>query len=421
MGNPVLAEVRIWDQLVGAVAEEDNGRVTFEYDPGFARSGLEISPLSLPLSRRGPVTFPELAGTEAFQGLPGVLADALPDRFGNAVIARYFADRGRPDAALSPVQRLLYMGSRGLGALEFRPAIAFRSRTAEREPLEIAELVREARVLVEGKADTAIPEILRLGASAGGARPKAIVLWNRRRNEIRSGFAPPRPGDEPWIIKFDGVGELGAPDATPKPYNRIEYAYSLLARRAGLELPETALIEEGGFAHFLSRRFDRDGPRRLHLHSLGGMRHVDYNRPGLFSYEELLRTILALNLGHPALAEAYRRAVFNIVTVNQDDHVKNLAFLMDETGGWRLAPAFDLTYAKGLGYTRQHQMTLGGKTGGFRREDLLALGRMAGLKQGGGPILEEVLGALAHWEDCASQAGLHANRVRFLASEFRRL
>lgn len=421
MADPVVAEVRLWGRRVGAVAEEEDGTVTFEYEPAFAESRLEISPFTLPLSLRGPVSFPELTRIEAFLGLPGVLADALPDRFGNAVIARYFAARGTLDAALSPVQKLLYMGTRSLGALEFQPALRFPRRKAEQEPLEIAALVQQARTLVEDKAEVAIPEIMRIGASAGGARPKAIVLWNQERSEVRSDFAAPRPGDEHWLIKFDGVGELGAPDKTPKPYNRIEYAYSLMARSAGLDVPETRLFEERGFAHFLSKRFDRENGRRIHLHSLGGMQHVDYNAPGHFSYEQYLRTVLALGLGYPALEEAFRRTVFNIAAVNQDDHVKNFAFLMDETGAWRLAPAYDLTYARGLGYTRAHQMTLGGKTGRFVREDLDMLGRTMGIRKDGAAILEEVTGALREWERFAQEAGVHTNRVRFIASEFRLL
>ena len=420
MPDAVVAEVWLWDRLVGAVAEEENGRVTFEYSEEFATGRLAISPFTLPLSLRGPVTFPELSRVEAFQGLPGVLADSLPDRFGNAVIARYFAARGTPEHALSPVQKLLYMGTRSLGALEFQPAVRFRDRKAEQEPLEIARLVAEARKLIEGRPDVAIPEIMRLGASAGGARPKAIILWNRRSNTVRSGIAAAGPGDEPWILKFDGVGELGAPDETPKPYNRIEYAYSVMARAAGVEVPETRLVEERGLAHFMTRRFDRVEDRKIHLHSLGGMRHVDYNQPGGFSYEEYLRTVQGLGMGYPAVEEAFRRAAFNLATVNQDDHVKNFAFLMDPDGAWRLAPAFDLTYARGLGYTRAHQMTLGGKTGRFVRDDLLELGRTMGIKRRGAPVLDQISEALGGWEGFAEEAGVHPNRVRFIASEFRR-
>lgn len=421
MTDPVVAEVRLWDRRVGAVAEEEDGTVSFEYEPAFARSGLEISPFSLPLSLRGPVTFPELSRVDAFQGLPGVLADALPDRFGTAVIARHFADSGSPSAAASPVQKLLYLGTGSLGALEFQPVLPTPFRKPDQGALEIATLVEQARLLVAGTGEAAIPEIMGIAAPAGGTRPKAVVLWNPRSNGIRSGCAVLQPGEEHWIIKFDGVGELGAPDETPKPYNRIEYAYSLMARSAGLDVPDSRLFEERGFAHFMSRRFDREGERRFHLHSLGGMHHVDYNTPGRFSYERYLRTVLALGLGYPALEEAFRRTVFNLAAVNQDDHVKNLSFLMEETGRWRLAPAYDLTYARGLGVTRAHQMTLGGKTARFVREDLLALGGTMGLRKDGAAILAEVTGALREWKRFAEAAGLHANRVRFIASEFRPL
>lgn len=414
----VVAEVWIWKHFVGAVAESADGQVTFEYDPAFARTGLEISPLMLPLSRQGPLTFPELQRLEAFAGLPGVLADALPDRFGNAVIRKYFTDRGRPDDALRPVQKLLYIGKRAIGALEFRPPLPV-ERAAERQSLEIAALVEQARVIVEGRPDVAIPEIMRVGSSAGGARPKALVLWNRGRHEVRSAFARPRPGDEHWIIKFDGVGEVDAPDPGPQPFNRIEYAYGRLARDAGLEMPEMALLEERGRAHLMVRRFDRVDHARLHVHSLGGLHHVDFNLPGQFSYEQFLRTILQLGLGHPAVEEGFRRAVFNVVAVNQDDHVKNISFLMDARGVWRLAPAYDLTFARGQGFTRMHQMTLQGKRDDFTRRDLLALGAAVGLKRDGGDSVDQAVAALAQWPAYARDAGVPADRIALIQSRFR--
>ena len=409
----------MWDRYVGAVTEEDDGRVTFEFHPEFARSGLEISPLKLPLSTRGPVIFSELQRLEAFEGLPGVLADALPDRFGNAVIRRYYADRGRPELAMRPVQKLLYVGDRAMGALEFRPP-EHDLRRAEQEPLEVAELVREARAVIAGRPDVAIPEMLRVGASAGGARPKALILWNPETSEVRSGFAAPRQGDEDWILKFDGVGELGAPDETPKTYNRIEYVYARLARDAGIGVADTRLLEERGFAHLLVRRFDRDAGQRLHLHSLGGLHHVDYNLPGAFSYEEFLRTVLALGLDYPTLEEAYRRAVFNIVAVNQDDHVKNLSFLMDERGVWRLSPAYDLTYARGRGYTRMHQMTLGDKRDGFTRKDLIVFGARMGINKSGAYIVEQVTDAIGRWAGYARGVSIPDKQIAAIGSAFRR-
>ena len=415
-----LAEVRLWGRLAAAVAEDADGTITFEYDPAFARSGLEISPIMLPLSTVGPRTFPELQRVASFGGLPGVLADALPDRFGNAVIQRYFAERGRPEAAFSPVQKLLYLGERGMGALEFRPALPQPKRRAEQEPIEVAALVEQARRVVEGSEDVAVPEIMRIGASAGGQRPKAIVLWNRDRGEVRSSFAKPGDGDEHWIIKFDGVGELEAPDPEPRPFNRIEYAYSRMARAAGINMPQTHLLKERRLAHFMSKRFDRQGARVLHLHSLGGMQHVDYDVPGLFSYEQYLRTVLALNLGYPQLEEAYRRAVFNIIAVNQDDHVKNLSFLMDEQGRWSLSPAYDVTYARGQGYTRRHQMTLGGKREKFTRDDLLALGAEFGIRKDGREVIAHCGDALGSWSKEAKEAGVPADVIGTIGKTLRR-
>lgn len=414
-----LAQVRLWDKLVGAVAEEDDGRVTFEYDEAFRRSGLEISPRKLPLDVRGPVSFPELNRVEAFAGLPGVLADALPDRFGNAIIKAYFEKAGQPAHAMSPVQKLLYMGRRAMGALEFQPAIRGGASAHESQSLEIASLVEQARKLIEGKPDVAVAEIMRVGSSAGGARPKAVILWNRDKKEVRSGFATPKPGDEHWIVKFDGVGELDAPSPKSQPYNRIEYVYSLMAKDAGIEMEASVLLPERRYAHFMVRRFDRAGGKKLHLHSLGGLEHADYNAPGTYSYEQFLRIVLEMKLGYPALEQAFRRVCFNIMAVNQDDHVKNIAFLMDEAGQWRLAPAYDLTYAKGAGYTRQHQMSLGGKRDGFTRKDLLDLGKSFGIKSDGKKIIEDIGAALKKWDALARKWGVPKGNSAHIKAAFR--
>ncbi len=413
-----LAEVRLWGRRVGAVAELESGEVVFEYDDEFRASGLEISPVRLPLSTRGPQLFPDLARSEAFLGLPGVLADALPDRFGNAVIRAYFESHGRPDAALSPVQRLLYIGGRAMGALEFHPPVETPT-PPEREALEVAELVKAARHVIEGRTDVAVPEIMRVGSSAGGARPKAVILWNRKTDEVRSAFATPRPGDEHWIIKFDGVGEVDAPDPHPRPYNRIEHAYSRMAAAAGLEVAETRLLEERRLAHFMTRRFDRVGERRLHLHSVGGMEHVDFNQPGAYSYEQYLRLVLALGLGYPALEEAFRRACFNVVAVNQDDHVKNLAFLMDEDGRWMLAPAFDLTFARGAGFTRRHQMSFAGMRENFAPADLVGVAERFGIRGDGREILDRIGEAVSRWPKWARDSSVPEQRTRDIRSALR--
>ena len=387
-----VAEVRIWNRRVGAVAEATDGTIVFEYDDEFRATKLEISPLHLPLSVAGPQEFAELRSQDAFRGLPGVLADALPDRFGTAVIERYFHDLGDPRQALSPVQKLLYLGGRAMGALEFRPAQKL-DHEGDTEPLQIARLAAEARSIVEGDVEVAVHQMIRVGSSAGGVRPKALVLWNPADRTIKSGFAEPSHGDEPYLLKFDGVGESqgGAADPTSQPYMRIEHAYSRLAKEAGLEVVETELLEERGLAHLLIRRFDRLAGRRIHQHTLGGLQHIDYNLPGAFSYDRYLRTVQQLGIGFQGLVEAFRRAVFNVVSVNQDDHVKNFSFLMDQSGTWGLSPAYDLTFARGVLWTSQHQMTVNGTADGITRADLEALAAKHGLSRKGRAVIMATL------------------------------
>lgn len=426
MAEGAVASIRLWGHDVGAVAEDpSSGNVVFEYADEFRETGLEISPLRLPLSVRGPQAFPELARSEAFQGLPGVLADALPDAFGNAVIRRYFEARGRPDDALSPVQRLLYLGSRAMGALEFHPPLDGRRIRATEEALEVASLVEQARRVIEGDTAVAIPEMMQVGATAGGARAKALVLWNREMGRVRSGFARPHAGDEHWLIKFDGVsagagGHTLRGEFTPGPWGRIEYAYSVMARRAGIVMPETHLLREREFAHFMTRRFDRTVNERLHLHSLGGLLHADYNVRQVVSYEGWFRAMRRLGLGQPELDQAFRRMAFNLAVRNQDDHVKNIAFLMQPDGAWRLAPAFDLTFAVGGRWAATHQMTVAGKDDHFTRNDLLAVGEAFDVRGKGRMILDEVDAVLDDWPGLAKEAGIGREMTEQIGREFRR-
>jgi len=420
-----VASIRLWGQDVGAVAEDRLGAVTFEYTEAFRRSGLEISPIHVPLTRSGPVAFPELQRVEAFAGLPGVLADSLPDAFGNAVIRRYFEQRGTPAAALSPVQRLLYIGTRAMGALEFTPPLDGRSHRGADEALSVAQLVAEARRVIEGDPAVAVPEMMQVGASAGGARAKALIQWNRALGRVKSAFAPAAAGDEQWLIKFDGVsagqgGHALHKSFAPGPFGRIEYAYAQMARAAGIEIAECHLLHERDFAHFMTKRFDRDGTTRLHMHSLGGLLHADYNVRQLVSYEEYFRTIRLLGMGQPAIDQAFRRMAFNLAARNQDDHVKNIAFLMGPEGRWRLAPAFDLTWAAGSNWTATHQMTVAGNDDDFTRADLLGVGRMFDVPHDGAEILGEVEAALALWEDAAKATGLEATRIDAIQESFRR-
>lgn len=416
------AEVRLRGRTVGGVAELTDGGIVFEYAEDFRASGLEISPLHLPLSLRGPVRFEELRRTPAFQGLPGVLADALPDAFGRKVIRAYYTARGQEERAFSPVQNLLYVGTRAIGALEFHPPAERPTRRAEAEALEMATLVADARRILSGEVDVTLPEIYRIGASAGGVRPKAVILFNRGRGEIRSAFAPPGEGDVPMIVKFDGVGP-DAPEGAlgrPLPFNRIEAAYTRMARDAGIRTVDLSVQESPeGHAHLLVRRFDRpEEGGRLHQHTLGGLLHVDYNEPGASSYEEYLRTILRLGMPHGDVVEGYRRMVMNVLGVNQDDHVKNLSFHMDEGGRWALAPAYDVTFAKGEGWTSSHQMRVNDKRSGIRRSDLLEVAARFGIRAPA-RIIDRVAEVLARWDDYAEEAGVPSEARERVGGEIR--
>jgi serine/threonine-protein kinase HipA len=418
------ATVALWGHTVGAVSEHTaTGKIAFEYEPTFGTSGLEISPLKLPLDLRGPQTFPELRRSTAFLGLPGVLADALPDRFGNAVIRRYFERRNRPQDALSPVQKLLYIGKRGMGALEFSPATELDRSPATEEAIELQMLVEQSRRIIEGDTSVAIPEMMKLGGSAGGARPKALIQWNRASDEIRSPFAPSGPGDEQWLVKFDGVtrdsGGLGHhADFTSQPWGRVEYVYSLMAVAAGINMSECALIQQGDLAHFATRRFDIEDGQRLHLHTLGGLVHVDFNDQYVYSYESYFDSIRALGLGQAAINEAYRRLIFALATINYDDHVKNFAFVMQTRGEWSLSPAYDVTYAADGEWTRRHQMSANGKFADHTRADLLEVGAKFDVPANGDRIIDEVVAVLSIWPEEARVAGLDTETIARFDARF---
>ncbi len=415
------AEVKLWGSTVAAVTLGDGQEVAdFQFAPTFLESGIEPAPLAMPLSSRV-YRFPALA-RESFYGLPGMLADALPDRFGHAVIDAWLAKQGRPPDSLNAVERLCYTGSRGMGAMEFSPATGPRAGRGQRLQVDrLATLAseilqrREAlRLSFDGPSDEApLQDILRVGTSAGGARAKAVIAWNPRTQEVRSGQIAVGDGFEYWLIKFDGVGgEQDGGWAAPEGYGAIEYAYYLMARDAGIEMADSRLFEEGGRRHFMTRRFDRlfDGAK-LHMQSLGAMAHLDFNEAGAYSYEQAFMVIRRLGLSMNAVEEQFRRMVFNVFARNQDDHVKNIAFLMDRTGAWSLAPAFDLTYAcnpEGK-WTAVHQMTLNGKQEKFAMEDFQACARVAAMKRGRAEdICAEVCEVVSRWPDYADAARVAA-------------
>ena len=415
----MIAKVQLWGRTIGAVAlDEGRDVATFQYDPDFARSGIELSPVTMPLSERVQ-EFPALP-RNTFHGLPGLLADSLPDKFGNALIDAWLATQGRTPESFNAVERLCYTGTRGMGALEFAPALGPKARTASK--IEVDALVRLAGEVLTHRGDLqghfhaerkekALRDILSVGTSAGGARAKAVIAWNRTTNEVRSGQIAAGDGFEYWLLKFDGVaGNKDKELEDPKGYGAIEYAYHLMAKAAGITMSECRLLEENGRRHFMTRRFDRlTGGAKLHMQSLGALAHFDFNQAGAYAYEQALLTIRQLKLPMAAVEEQFRRMVFNIVARNQDDHVKNIAFLMNQQGEWSLAPAFDVTYSYNPSgsWTATHQMTLNGKRDGFALEDFDACAKAALMKRGrAAKIIEEVQMAVRRWPEFAAGAEL---------------
>lgn len=413
MSGELLAEVWLGQRRVGALLDQA-GRRIFEYDPDWRRTGFSIAPLHLPL-RGGTFEFPALLRSETFQGLPGGIADSLPDRFGNAVIDAYYLQRGIRVGDVSPVEKLLYIGDRAMGALCYRPARDAVPRRGRR-PLELRRLVDQARRVINGDLEAEMPEIMAVASSAGGMRAKALVWWNPASNAVHAYGADAPDGSEPWLLKFDTDRE-----GRPTPYGRLEYAYALMAGAAGIDIAPCRLIGERDRAHFATRRFDIDANgRRLHRISLCGLMHADFNLPGAgWSYDLLMRALRLLAAPLDRRPQLFRRIAFNIVARNQDDHTKNHEFLCDpDTGHWDIAPAFDLTYAHGEGWTREHQMWLQGKADGFTRQDLLDFARTHGV-QDGAPILDEVVAAVAGFPRFAKDAGLAADTVAMVAAEHR--
>jgi serine/threonine-protein kinase HipA len=414
-----VAEVRLWGRTIGAVSLEEGARVAaFQYDPAFLVSGIELSPVTMPQSRRV-YQFPSLPEV-SFHGLPGLLADSLPDKFGYALIDAWLATQGIRPESFNAIERLCYIGIRGMGALEFAPAKGLALRRSAKvqldELVKLASQVLTNRAALQvsfaaGRRHDGLQEILRVGTSAGGARAKAIVAWNRDTNEVRSGQVKAPAGFDYWLLKFDGVSANQDKELEdPKGYTVIEYAYALMAADAGIEMTECRLLEEGGRRHFMTRRFDRlsDGGK-LHMQSLAALAHFDFTSPGAYSYEQAFDVIKRLGLSMRAREEQLRRMIFNVLARNQDDHVKNIAFLMDKAGLWSLSPAFDVTYAHnptGL-WTNRHQMTINGKTDDFTREDFKSVAQVAGLKRARHEaILGEVMDTVREWPRYAKMAGV---------------
>lgn len=411
-------EVYVWEKFVGALARDPGlGYYVFAYDKVFGRSGIQLSPLHMPADdSERPYVFTDLP-EETYRRLPAMLADALPDEFGNALIDKYMAEKGLPKSRITPLDRLAYMGKRAMGALEFKPTRG--PKTTKPTALKIGDLVTAARKAVSGSlddysaGDAALRSIIEVGTSANGARAKAVIGWNKTTSEIRSGQFELLQGFEHWLLKFDGMGkdrELG----TSEGYGRIEYAYYLMARQAGIDIPESRLFEENGRAHFMTRRFDReDDGTKHHLQSLCAMDHLDFKKKSANSYEQLFMTIKQLKLGRSAEVEAFRRMALNIMGRNCDDHTKNFSFLLRKGGSWELSPAYDITFAHNPegDWTNQHLMSVNGKFDGIEREDCLALANRFGIGEAPS-ILKEVQAAVEQWPTFAKKAGVQSNEVK---------
>ncbi len=416
-------EVWLWDHFVGACALDPGlGFYVFAFDPDFAKAGIEPAPLQMPVAAdERTFVFPTLP-VDTFRRLPAMLADALPDDFGNALIDRWLADRGVPRESVTPLDRLAYVGRRSMGALEFRPQRGPMSRKPT--AIELGELVVAARQALLGTwtddddvdAST-LRSIMEVGTSAGGARAKAVIAWNPTTQEIRSGQLDAPEGFEHWLLKFDGVGtdrELGS----TQDYGRIEFAYHRMARAAGITMTDCRLLEENGRAHFMTKRFDRDGAStRHHVQTLCAMAHLDFRRRGANSYAQAFLTMKQLGLPREDVVETFRRMAFAVMARNCDDHTKNIAFVLRHGRPWRLAPAYDVTFAHNPRgeWTNQHLMSVNGRFRDIGADDLLAEADRFGVGEGK-TILGEVRAALARWREFAAAAGVATTEVERIAA-----
>lgn len=406
------AYVNLWGKRMGALAwNHSEGTAAFEYDSQFVASGIQPAPLTMPAQHAGRIySFPELRSTPTFNGLPGLLADALPDKYGNALINTWLARNGRTAGSLNPVETLCFIASRGMGALEFEPATLQASSKAT--VVEVEELVSIAQDLVSGRArfakdlsqdrEKALIDMLKIGTSAGGARAKAVIAYNPTTGQVRSGQTHAPAGFDHWLIKFDGVydAQFGASAG----YGAVEMAYCNMAKACGIEMMESRLLQENGRAHFMTRRFDRFGGKKSHIQTFCAMRHFDFQDINSFSYEQLFETMRMLGLPYPEAAQMFRRMAFNIMARNCDDHTKNFAFKMDEAGTWSLAPAYDLCHAfrPSSTWVSQHCLSANGKRKGFERQDLLAVGKAMNIKHAS-RALDEVGAVVRNWSSYADE------------------
>jgi len=423
------AFINLWNERVGAIAwNAGTGIADFEFEPAFLRRGLDIAPLKMPVNAaNGRIySFPELRDSQTFKGLPGLLADVLPDRYGNTLINTWLARNGRPADSMNPVEMLCFIGQRGMGALEFEPVVPKGKNTSTK--LEVDNLVEISEAILSGRKnfhtdlsqdeEKGLLNVLKIGASAGGARAKAVVAYNSKTGEVRSGQAEAPKGFTQWLIKFDGVHD--AQFGTSREYGRVEMAYHLMALDCGIEMTECRLLEENGRAHFMTRRFDRVPDQgKVHVQTFCAMQHFDFNNVGSYSYEQLFQTMRSLRLDYPQAKQMYRRMVFNVLARNCDDHTKNFAFTMDKNGQWALAPAYDIchAYRPDSPWVSQQSLSVNGKRLDINRKDLLKVAKQMTVKKPD-EIISQIEKVLASWSDYAGQCHVEAVLQKAIAKTF---
>jgi serine/threonine-protein kinase HipA len=415
------AFIKIWGEIVGAVAwDEKTGQSSFEYDPKFKKLNWDLAPLKMPINSTNEVfTFPELrknrnAEFDTFKGLPGLLADVLPDNYGNQLINIWLAYQGRPLDSMNPVEMLCFIGSRGMGALEFEPTIIKESKKPF--SIEIDSLVdvtqkilskREAfSANLQKDEEKAVSEILKIGTSAGGARPKAVIAYNEKTGEVKSGQTKAPNAFEHWLIKLDGVSDvqLGA----SKGYGRVEMAYYNMAIACGIDMMPSRLLEENGRAHFMTKRFDREGgDTKHHIQTFCAIKHFDYNLVNSFSYEQLFQAMRELRLNYKDSEQMFRRMAFNVIARNCDDHTKNFAFRLKKDSNWELAPAYDVCHAfrPGSEWVSQHALSINNKRNNITKEDLIVIGQSIKNKKASS-IIEEINDSVSQWKKFANDVNV---------------
>ena len=421
-GRMIPVEVKLWGTTIGALSQENDNFASFEYNPDFMRSGIEPAPITMPVRAGVIYRFPNLSSA-TFHNLPGLFVDSIPDKFGNKIIDQWLTQNGREPGSFSALERLCYTGSRGMGALEFYPAI--HPNFIESEPLEIERLRALAanildqrkKIKVKLREKEIFEQIIKVGTSAGGARAKVLIAYNEATNTVLSGQVRAPEGFGYWLLKFDDIeNNRDKENADPAGFGALEYTYSEIAKEAGIEMTECQLLTDGNHRHFMTRRFDRtENGNKLHYQSLTAIAHYDFNIAGAYSYEQAFAIAKRIGLTMTDIELMYRRAVFNICARNQDDHTKNIGFLMDKRGHWKLAPAFDVTYAYNPNgrWTGTHQMTFNGKRENFTLEDFKTVAKNAGLVQGRYKrILEQVQDSLATFKKRAKVNDVPKNLIQ---------